>query len=352
VFRNNIYFCNMNVVNFIKRISLLLILLTFLIPLYSQISFPNLIKQDSLISDDTKDLKSYENIIYGQLYFKKNPESLFKKKLLENFELTFLGYKGDGKYFISIPQKNLKALEKSNLVAKIYQDKTEDKICPNLLQNLAFTDEFINLMVLNFPNIPAEFKRYKTIDKQSEIEILQEFHHISYIRIKPAYLTEIASIPYVLYITGINKPIPLDLGSTVLHKANVVTSNLSGKYGLSGQNVNVGVWDYAGIQDHPDFSERYHNFEPYVTTFGFGEHATRVAGLIASRGNVNPYGIGMAPKSKLKVWDAFGFMVAEMDTAIPNQNLAVINNSYTTDSSTTCINRGIYDINSFIGIGV
>ncbi len=137
-----------------------------------------------------------------------------------------------------------------------------------------------------------------------------------------------SSIAYLDYL-----PPPDQVDNAVAAKIARVRSAGDGNdlessgYNLTGQSVNVGIWDGGKIHLHGDFGNRV-TIDPSNTKLS--DHATHVAGTIGGSGAGNTAARGMAPNVKLYSHDFHGDRVQELEDAFLNEDFPVLlsNHSY------------------------
>ncbi len=95
-------------------------------------------------------------------------------------------------------------------------------------------------------------------------------------------------------------------------------------FGFDGTGVSVGVWDGGKVDDHQDFDSRLIIAEDVSRL----DHATHVAGTIASSGASRPQGMGMAPAATIVSYDYEGGVAGEIAAAFSQYGIAVSNNSW------------------------
>jgi subtilisin family serine protease len=120
------------------------------------------------------------------------------------------------------------------------------------------------------------------------------------------------------------------LGRT-LHRVNILQD---GVRNLKGEGINIGIWDGGPVFQHMDFGPT--GRLTIMETGAASDHGTHCAGTIAGAGIINPSAKGMAPKANLFSWNFNGNVQTEMQTGIPNNNLALSSHSYGFQFSGAC----------------
>ncbi|GAB4408963.1 MAG: hypothetical protein OHK0039_12370 [Bacteroidia bacterium] len=109
----------------------------------------------------------------------------------------------------------------------------------------------------------------------------------------PDRLTELAGLPFVLYVAFVPPPAkPEDLRSVSLQRANTINGQYAGAYRYDGTGVHVAVRDDGDIGPHIDFQGR---LSQQFASPGGGDHGDQVAGTLGGYGNRDPLVQGMAP---------------------------------------------------------
>lgn len=142
----------------------------------------------------------------------------------------------------------------------------------------------------------------------------------------------------VTYISPVTDIAPLDQESIPVVKGNVaMTSPLYGGYGLLGDSVTVGIGDNCSGIYHADIKDRIRNFNPAPKS----SHGSHVNGIVGGSGNVDPFAIGMAPRSSL-IDFLYDMILPATGPMYQDYNMTITNNSYTI-SEANCTYCGTYD---------
>lgn len=152
------------------------------------------------------------------------------------------------------------------------------------------------------------------------------------IRIPQSSYYLIASHPLVQWVEFASpENVEENLLGRTLHRVSILQD---GVRNLKGEGMNIGIWDGGPVFQHMDFSPpgRLTIMEAGAAS----DHGTHCAGTIAGAGILNPIAKGMAPKANLFSWNFNGNVQAEMQTGIPNNNLAVSSHSYGFTFSGAC----------------
>ncbi len=170
--------------------------------------------------------------------------------------------------------------------------------------------------------------------KQGKLEKYGSYN----ITINAARIASMAQWYGVLYISPVTEIAPLDVKSRPVVKGNVAVGKpVFGGYGLTGDSVTVGVGDDASGIYHADIKDRIRNYNP-VGKFRHGSH---VNGIVAGAGNIDPYGVGMAPHASL-IDFLYSLVLHATGTMYTLYNMTLTNNSYTIMAS-NCTYHGSYD---------
>ena len=111
---------------------------------------------------------------------------------------------------------------------------------------------------------------------------------------------------------------------------------------LHGEGINIGIWDYGIAGFHKDINHQVINVERNFYGGGATQHATMVAGAIASSGILRESYIGSAPKAKVYVYDFFGEILNKVRDAKNQHQVFVGNHSYNLGAAYKCFTNYQY----------
>lgn len=148
----------------------------------------------------------------------------------------------------------------------------------------------------------------------------------------------LANLPEVAYISAlVDEPEPLNDKGLSFHQLGSVTSPTG--LDLQGEGMIVGLGDGGELGAHIDLEGRIINFAN-GTYSSYGDHADKMAGIIAGAGNITDINRGYAPKAKLITQKTFRIFYY-MDEYYTTHGMRLTNNSY--GSSFSCTTSGTYD---------
>ena len=107
-------------------------------------------------------------------------------------------------------------------------------------------------------------------------------------------------------------------------QASEVWSKASYKF-PKGKDERVGIWDGGKVEVHNDLRGRVELVE---TTLDFSDHATHVAGTIASSGAGNADARGMATRPRIYSYNYNGDILGEMRAAVDEHLIRIANHSW------------------------
>lgn len=113
--------------------------------------------------------------------------------------------------------------------------------------------------------------------------------------------------------------------------------------GIQGENIKIGVWDYGLTGFHRDIEGQFQNVENNFYNNGGTQHTTMVTSAIASKGVLRGEYVGMAPKSKVFVYNFYGDIINEILSAKNNYEVYVSNHSYNLGASFKCFSSYTYN---------
>ncbi len=160
------------------------------------------------------------------------------------------------------------------------------------------------------------------------------------IRLPEAAVQQLTASSLVAYVDYEQEPMQmLNHEVQLSQRVNIMKSNLSGGFGLSGTGVTVGVGDGGELGDHIDFGTRVIN-KANGTYSSFGDHGDHVSGIIGGAGNLNPRHQGVAPTCQI-ITQKTSLITYNTEAYYNDYGMVLTNNSYGT--SFNCATNGSYN---------
>ena len=303
---------------------------------------------DKEIKLSVQDIKSasYHDTIYIIAHFKYLP-NLGSIQSYQEFGVALLDYLGSNTYVISIPASSLNDFQYFPAFHSYHKILALDKTHASLTSNLSIDGSKSVSISLNW------FKGINGWDILNELKLL-EAEVLYYtpalnnvvIRLAHNKIIELAQQAWVSWMEPLPPPFTTsNLPGRTAIRSNVLNKPINGRK-LTGQGVNMGIWDAGPVGSHIDYNSRLTIRE---TDYPIHSHGTHVTGTMAGAGILDPYYKGMAPEAKIFSYDFYWWIPHEMDSAYQNDKLVITQNSYYyTPSWDTCYKRGYYDIMSFL----
>jgi len=214
-------------------------------------------------------------------------------------------------------------------IKSIQKFEVKDKIEKTLLS--AISPEPIEISFLVATHIPQEVIRQAFAEVGIDDLRYYEQLNTAVARLTPAQMLKIANKPYILW-TEKSQAQSMLLGNIVREHYRV--DPLENVYGLTGKNVNIGVWDGGFAGPHIDFIDRVTQVQPTNLGNVFGSHATHVVGNMAGAGTRDPSMRGVATEASIFVYDIANappfenYIPFEMLRAIDDYQIVITQNSY------------------------
>lgn len=207
-----------------------------------------------------------------------------EREALERAGVKLLAYVPHKTWFASIPATfslSDKALTSARWLGSILpQDKLPVGLWEGQVGSWAVNaDGSVNLDILFFADVPLEEARQLVAAHGGRVEEeLPEFHRLR-VRAPRKAIAALASEDGVQWVVEAPPPkIPLNDGSRARTNVDDVQA---APYSLSGNGVDLGMWDNGRVDNHVDFSGRLTVVDSYASV---GGHATHVAGTMAGSG--------------------------------------------------------------------
>lgn len=288
---------------------------------------------------------TFEGKIFALVQFYEIPSNE-QIALLQSHQITIGFYFKRNAYSVVFPADKYYLLKNNPKVRSLFFQLPNLKISQNLTNIANVQEERKTVSVMFHKGTDLEMATKKLKSEIVGVIFTGLKMGVLEINLNHFQLNQLANYPFVHWIEESKKEfVALDYPAVNQHRVNIVTSTLPGRRGLSGEGVAVGTWDLSGVGSHIDFAGRVTNIEAFTGGVA-GQHSTNVSGVLAGAGNLNPFGIGMAPNADIFAWDVFGNLIMEMDTGTIFHNLKIINHSYAF-SIDVCGTRGSYTIASY-----
>jgi hypothetical protein len=207
-----------------------------------------------------------------------------EREALEESGVKLLAYVPHNAWFASVPTTvslSDKALVSVRWLGSIL---ARDKLPAGLWEGqvgpwAVNADGSVNLDILFFADVPLDKAHQIVAAHSGDIQDeLFDFHRLKVRAPKPA-ITALAGEDGVQWVVEAPPPkIASNDGSRATTKVNEVQT---APYNLSGNGVDLGMWDKGTAYNHIDFSDRLTVVDSYADVV---EHATRVAGTMAGSG--------------------------------------------------------------------
>jgi hypothetical protein len=230
-------------------------------------------------------------------------------------------------------------------IKAIQKFEVKDKIEKTLLSQTS--PQPIEISFLVSTQIPHDAIRQAFSEIGVSDFIYQEQLNTVVARLAPAQILKIANKPYILWAEK-NQEQAMLLGNIVREHYRV--DPLENVYGLTGKNVNIGVWDGGFAGPHIDFIDRVTQVQPTNLGNVLGSHATHVVGNMAGAGTRDPAMRGVATEASIFVHDITNpppfenYIPFEMLKAIDDYQIVITQNSY--GSSPNCNTGMPYTVTS------
>lgn len=230
-------------------------------------------------------------------------------------------YLGGGAWYATLPAGS--ALHRHQAVRAIVRPDAAGKVSPLLSRSLvraqANTEVVLMLSLTATTSLTDVRTHLVALGGSLEIPTLLQGSRAR-VRVPAAQVLHLAAWENVLAVE------PGDLRKKTLNAKTAGFINADDartEYGLSGNGINVGVWDGGSVYAHKELAGRV----TVVDKVDADDHATHVSGTIAATG-VNASARGMAPKARIFSWDYEGDVATEMSNGVNAYNIILSNNSW------------------------
>jgi hypothetical protein len=256
--------------------------------------------------------------------------------------IRLLNYIPDRAWFASVDGAALAGAGSASEIRWIGDIEVADKLPASLFQGhpLAYavnSDGSLSLRMSYFDDV-SEAEALATVALHGgSVEERAAFLHWLAIRLPVGQVQALAAEDSVLWLAEV-PPAPTPLNDSIRSKIRV--NEVQGApYNLSGNGVNIGIWDCTLVWAHTDFAGRLtqvagQRMSPCTTSDTTQNHATHVAGIMAgsgaasqSQGGTPLQWKGMAPGASIFSYD-FLSPISQMPSAISTYHIDLSQNSW------------------------
>ncbi len=305
-------------------------------------------KGNDLLTDAVAKKLLFDHKYYVLIQFENLPTLAIKNKLaIEGVEL--FSFLNNRTFYAAIAEKNIDLNFDKYAIHAVFglslNNLKLDKrlIVPKTDAPWAVTSQAVKVVLEYIPGSQTIDikKRLVSLFGVSEVTVKSIGNYIQ-ATVNIESLSTLVNEPYISWIEPIHPPLTTDnLPGKTGHGSMYIGNPLN--RGLTGKNIKVGEWDGGFIGHHIDFGDRKKNIDSLV----YSDHATHVAGTIASNGTMNYTATGMAPEATVYGNDFYNDIQAEMDSVYNQKGIVLTNNSYGYDpTSDNCTIKGSYDSES------
>ena len=251
-----------------------------------------------------------------------------EKMQLKSQGVELISYIPNKAWYAAISIDGETASSKSEIIAVValqVTDKIEPKILVEGIGDWAVNpDGTVSLQVIFFEDVSQTLAQTVLNKYSTDIQgpgMLNDW----VVKMPEALIQGLAAEDFVKWVNEI--PPPLELhndGSRAVVRVNSVQT-----IGLSGNGVNVGIWDGGEIGDHSDLNARV----TIIDNVGANDHATHVAGTlggdgIRSEGSTSIRWRGMAPDVSFFSYKFDGDVPEELEGGILTYDIDLSQNSW------------------------
>jgi hypothetical protein len=256
-----------------------------------------------------------------------------QRAALEAADVHLLGYVPDRTWFASLPVKLSLQHSALSQVRWMGAIQAVDRISP-ILRERGIRQEMIDdqgqtsLDIRFFPDVSPDEALRVLSAHEATVEDKQIDFHRFVVRVDPRAIDALAQENGVQWIAEAPPP-KTTFNDGVRARTNVDAVH-TGPYNLSGNGVDLGIWDGGTVDAHVDFAGRL----TVVDGASVGDHATHVAGTMAgdgsnsdNQGGTPSQWKGMAPQADIVsyYWDN---ATTDHDGAINTYGIELSQNSW------------------------
>ena len=320
-------------------VAVLLILTLISITAFSQTKLDKKITKVINVSPASRQANPDAEIILpaGKFKMDKSPESAdiskggmmllrFKGELddadlnmLEKSQVKLLDYLGGNTYRVRMAAGS--SLVGSSLVAAAMRQSGSQKIAAGLNARLTSTiSEDVTRVVVEFAEDTGSEQISHILAQKGFSAAVQPGSSLVVISLSAEQIHDLAEDENVISLELFREK---KIHNRISAK-KIGVKNARNSHGLSGDGVNVGIWDGGAVQSsHKEFEGRVN----VITNSGISEHATHVAGSIGAAGK-KAKAKGMAYDASIYSYDFNGDIAAEVKKAKTGKGVYLSNHSY------------------------
>lgn len=285
-----------------------------------------------------------QQVVYLQFENIPNQQQL---NLLADKGIQLFNFESANTYLASVPS-NLNLTESNQIGIIAFGEKSlQSKIAKSI-----FEKDIPEYAKVGTDKISIAINFYDGFSKDQYIHLLQSYGvvivesnfkggSIFTGEIDLNKVKDLANEAMVSFVDVVTPPVEsLNNETRAVQSVNYVNSAI-GK-NLNGNGVVVGVGDGGELGDHLDFGSNVINYAQ-GTYASFGDHGDHVAGIIGSKGTLNPRHKGMATEATLLIQKT-SLITYYMEDYFNNHGMVITNNSYGT--SHNCTTNGAYNYTS------
>lgn len=271
---------------------------------------------------------------YGVLTFEQVPRQSTLQQL-RAAGLTWGNYLPQRSYWVAFPTSlDVATLTRAGATTFTLlrpRQKVAPELWPSLSANAA-TAHTLEVQLHYHPGVGATTAQ-RWLAAEEGVTVLAHPQRLGYLSLSlPAHrLTELAALPWVTWIDGVQAPPQLDNArSKANHRSNGLGAQYAGARDLQGRGIIVGVFD-TNLEQHIDYGTRATSHQALYSGRS-PDHANHVTGTIAGAGWLDPNAIGMAPEATIHSWNCCSQVPqpipVTMDEMADSLGITITSNSY------------------------
>ncbi|MCP4123553.1 MAG: S8 family serine peptidase [Bacteroidetes bacterium] len=286
------------------------------------------VKSDLSRVTSFQELNTFNGSHYVILKFKDLPGEI-EQSSLRRSGIELLGYMEDGHYAARIMSGTLtdENLRTSDVEALALLDDTFLKT--PLLEFYRSQQSIRGYSVKLWHAGDAEAFRQALHEANISIEKVDVENGVFKVLLGSADIDILTQFPGIAFIgPSLDGRVPLLDDAINMTRVNALQN--TGPFGedLSGEGINVGIWDGGLTGNHIDINGNVTNVEKNFYSASDSKHPTHVAGVVTGKGHRDVRIKGMAPETDVYVWSFEGDIIGEMNQGISDYNLNIINSSF------------------------
>jgi len=280
--------------------------------------------------------------------------SMGQQKTLEATGVKILNYLPKNSFLMSFPVGYTLNADDAQMIRAISSFTTDMKLSKNLAFN-GFPDYAVDgnqvKMVVHFYEVftTTQEKAFLTIlAKQTGGTYFLQDDHIFTATLPRKNWEQLKGLPYLYYLQEGEDPGEIEnFRGRTSHRVNAISSNSPAGYNLQGEGVRVslGDYDFGNIKSHIDYTGRMTNNSSGNSNGT--DHGHHTSGTVFGAGNLDPDGMGMAPKADLTYY-TYPSNLNNVDNDYTNNSVRITSTSFSQGcnshtSSTSAMDKDIYD---------